>query len=266
MAQRIQSDSKIDRLQPPQSLDAERQVIGAVLKDAEAIHRVIEVIDKDTHFYSPKHRIIFRAILDLYHRNEPCDITTVSNELLRQNKLDTIGGRVYLVDLVEDIVSIGHIEAHAQIVLEKSVVRKLIDVANDISQKCYDGSQPVDDLLDGAEAEIFTISESRMKQGFVSIEATVNDVYRQIENPDLATKSVSTGFADIDRMTDGLRNGDFVVVAGRPSMGKTSLALNFAEHIALSKKKGSASFLSRCLGINWSRACCVGARRSISKN
>lgn len=242
MAQRLQPDAKVDRLQPPQSLDAERQVLGAVLKDAEAIHRVIEVLDKDTHFYAPKHRIIFRAILDLYHRNEPCDITMVSNELLKQGKLDTIGGRVYLVDLVEDIVSIGHIDAHAQIVLEKAVVRRLIDVAGDISQKCYEGSQSVDDLLDGAEAEIFTISESRMKQGFVSIEATVNDVYRQIENPELATKSVSTGFTDIDRMTDGLRNGDFIVVAGRPSMGKTSLALNFAEHIALTRKKGVGIF------------------------
>jgi len=242
MARRLQSDRNIDQLQPPQALDAERQVLGAVLKDAEAIHRVIEVLDQDGHFYAPKHRIIFKAILELYHRNEPCDITMVANELLKDGKLDQIGGRVYLVDLVEDVVSIGHIDSHASIVLEKAVVRRLIDVANDISQKCYEGTQPVDDLLDGAEADIFTISESRMRQGFVSIEDTVNDVYRQIENPELAVKSVSTGFTDIDRMTDGLRNGDFIVVAGRPSMGKTSLALNMAEHVALEKKKGVGIF------------------------
>lgn len=242
MATRAHSERDIKQLQPPQSLDAEQSVLGAVLKDADAINRAVELLDAPFYFYSPRHQIIYKAILDLYNRNEPCDITTVANELARQGQIDKVGGRVYLVELVEGVVSIANVESHAAIVLEKSVLRRLIQTSSDIVQQCYEGAHAVDDLLDAAEAGIFTISESRLRQGFVSIEGPVHQVWREVENPELARSAIATGYHEIDRLTDGLRNGDLVVIAGRPSMGKTAFALNIAEHVAIDAKKGVGIF------------------------
>ncbi len=242
MATRAHAEKDISRLQPPQSLDAEQAVLGAVLKDAGAINRAIELLDNSSYFYSPRHQIIYQAVLDLYNRNEPCDITTVSNELARQAQLDKVGGRVYLVELVEGVVSVANVESHATIVLEKSVLRRLIQASSDIVQQCYDGAQAVDDLLDQAEAHIFTISESRLRQGFVPIEGPVHQVWREVENPELARSALSTGYHEIDRLTDGLRNGDLIVIAGRPSMGKTAFALNIVESVAIENKKGVGIF------------------------
>ncbi|MBD3404400.1 replicative DNA helicase [candidate division GN15 bacterium] len=242
MATRAQTDKDVSRLQPPQSLDAEQSVLGAVLKDPEAVNRAVELLDSDSYFYSPRHQIIYKAVLELYNRNEPCDITTITHELTRHGQLDKIGGRVYLVELVEGVVSVSNVEAHASIVLEKSVLRRLIQASSDIMQRCYNGEQAVDDLLDEAEAGIFTISESRLRQGFVAIEGPVHEVWREVENPDLARSALSTGYHELDRLTDGLRNGDLVVVAGRPSMGKTAFALNIAEHVAIESKKGIGIF------------------------
>jgi replicative DNA helicase len=234
--------SDTDRLSPPSSLDAEQSVLGAILKDADAINDVIEVLDSPRHFYSPKHQLVFEAALELYKRNEPCDITTVVNELRRSDRLGDVGGRVYLVELVEGVVSAANVEAHANIVLEKSVLRRLIQASNEIAHNCYEGGTAVDELLDQAEAGIFQISESRLRQGFIPIDKTVHDVFAQVENPDLATGSISTGYRDLDGLTDGLRDGDLVIIAGRPSMGKTAFALNIAEHVAIEKKKGVGIF------------------------
>jgi len=245
MAYRTDSDRQLESMRPPQSLETEQSVLGTILKDADAIHQVIEVIDTSVHFYSPKHQKIFQAVLSLYNRSEPCDIATVANELMKTGQLEDIGGRVYLVQLVESVVSSANIATHANIILEKSLMRQLISTSNEIVASCYAMDQPVEDLLDQAEATIFRISESRVRQGFIPIKSLIPDTIQQIEDfqaTDGFADAVKTGFPDLDRMTQGLRKGDLIVVAGRPSMGKSSLAMNFAEYVALEQKRGVAVF------------------------
>jgi replicative DNA helicase len=232
-------DKELSRLEPPQSIDAEQAVLGAILKDAEAISTVIETINSDDHFYVAKHRVIFRAILKLYDNNEPCDITTVADELSKMDALDKIGGRSYLVELVGAVVTTANVASYANIVLEKAVLRKLINVSNEIVKDCYDAEFEVASLLDKAEHNIFSISESRLRKGFIPLSQLLPRTFEQIDDFQ-ETKGglvgIQTGFTELDAMTAGLHNGDFVVVAGRPSMGKTAFALNVAEYAAVERK------------------------------
>ncbi len=245
MAYRTQTDKDIDHLQPPQSLDAEQAVLGSILKDAEAFNQAIEVLDDESLFYFPKHQIIYRVMLDLYERSEPCDITTVANALLKDNKLEKIGGRVYLVELAESVASTANLASHASIVLEKSVLRRLIQTSTEIVKSCYSLDQSVENLLDLAEQNIFDISESRLRKGFTSIKELIPSTFEEIENlqsPDSTLVGLKTGFDQIDIMTNGLHRGDLVIIASRPSMGKSALALNMAEYAGVELKKGIGLF------------------------
>ncbi len=247
MAFQAKSDKDVLHLQPPQSGDAEQALLGSILKDDEAIHQVIGVIDSEEHFYAPRHRIIYKSMLELYNRSEPCDITTVANMMQSDNQLEKAGGRVYLVELAESVASTANVLAYATIVLDKSLLRRLIETSNEISRSAYVSENPVEDLLDAAEANIFRISESRLRQGFVPLKQLVHHSFEQIERfqaGDGAMEGVMTGYAELDMLTQGLHNGDFVVVAGRPSMGKSALAVNIAENIASNEKtkKGVAIF------------------------
>jgi len=240
VAYRTQTDKEVEHLQPPQSLDAEQAVLGSILKDSEAINQAIEILDNESHFYSPKHQIIYRAMLDLYEKSDPCDITTVSNALVKDGKLDKIGGRVYLVDLAESVASTANVEAHARIVLEKYLLRRLISTSNDIIASCSSLEQEVGDLLDFAERRVFEIAESRLRKGFTSIKELIPSTFEEIENlqsPDSALVGLKTGFDQLDVMTNGFHKGDFVIIAGRPSMGKSALAINIAEHVGVELKK-----------------------------
>ena len=240
MAYRTQQDKEIKNLQPPQAVEVEQEVLGAVLKDSNAINQMVEVLEDPAHFYSPKHQIIYQAVLSLYNNSEPCDITTVSDKLLKDGTLEKVGGRVYLVELVERVVSTANIVSHANIVLEKSVLRRLIQTSNEIVHSCYNYDKPVDDLLDIAETNIFNISESRLRKGFVPIKGLVTDTFEQIMNyqsDDGVNDGVMTGFNQLDTMTQGLHNGDLVIIAGRPSMGKSAFAMNVAEYVAISSSK-----------------------------
>lgn len=245
MAYRAQQDRNVDRLQPPQSLDAEQAVLGAVLKDSEAINQVIEVLDDESHFYVPKHQSIYRAMLNLYEKGEPTDITTVANELAREDGLQRAGGRVYLVDLVEQVASAANLVSHANIVLERSILRRLISSSNEIIKSCYAFEQPVDDLLDLAESTIFRLSESRLRKGFTSIKDLIPATFEDIENlqsEGSGLVGITTGYGDVDVMTNGMHAGDLIIVAGRPSMGKSAFAMNIAEHVAIEKKRGVGVF------------------------
>ncbi len=245
MTYRTQENKAADNLQPPQSLDAEQAVLGSILKDQDATSMAIELLDTPEHFYYPKHQLIYRAILSLYEHAEPPDITTVANALAKEGTLEKVGGRVYLVELVEAIASTANISTHCNIVLEKSVLRRLIQTSNEIIRSCYSNEQPVDDLLDAAESNIFFISESRLRKGFMSIKDLMPSTFEQIENLQTGHSDlvgIKSGFEQIDILTNGLHRGELVIVAGRPSMGKSALVMNMAEYVAVELKKGVGVF------------------------
>jgi replicative DNA helicase len=238
MATRSNIDQKVTRLEPPKSIDAEQSVLGSILKEPDVLSSVIEYIDNDAYFYAPKHRIIYRAVLSLYEKNEPCDITTVAEELTKMNQLDGVGGRLYLVELVDGVATTANAVSYASIVLEKAVLRNLIDASNDIVKSCYNLEYEVSEILDRAEQNIFAISESRLRKGFAPLSELIPHTFEQIEDFQETRGGlvgIETGFEKLDEITAGLHNGDFVVVAGRPSMGKTALVLNIAEHVAIEK-------------------------------
>lgn len=246
MAYRRAVDNKeMEKFQPPHSLDAERAVLGAILKDSEGIFRALEVIDSAEHFYVHKHRLIFNALVELSEKSEPCDITTVANVLQNENNLEKIGGRVYLVDLVEGVVSTAHLNSHCKIVLEKSLLRKLIHTSTEIISSCYSMEQPVEELLDVAESNIFGLSQSRFRKSFISFKELMPNTFQQIEDlqsEDSSLSGIKTGFHKLDEMTNGLHNGELIIIAGRPSMGKSALMMNMAEYVAMEYKRGVAVF------------------------
>ncbi len=245
MPVKTDKDKAIVRHEPPQSIDAEQAVLGSILKDAESISAVIEYLDSYEYFYAKKHQSIFQAMLRLYEKGEPCDITTVADELSKLDQLDKIGGRSYLIELVDAVVTSANVISYANIVLEKATLRSLIAASGEIAKNCYAMENEVGEILDQAERSIFAISESRLRQGFRSLGELIPHTFDQIERFQ-ETKGglagLETGFAKLDEITAGLHNGDFIVVAGRPSMGKTAFALNIAEHIAIEKKVGVGVF------------------------
>ncbi|NOY89507.1 MAG: replicative DNA helicase [FCB group bacterium] len=245
MAYNISQKQKVEALQPPQSLDAEQAVLGSIIKEPEAIMHAIEIIDSSSSFYYPKHQMIYQAILNLYANSEPCDITTVANALLKENNLEKIGGRVYLVELVEAVATTANIVSYCNIVLEKAILRRLIQTSNEIIRSCYALEQPVDDLLDIAESNIFKISQARLRKGFVSIKDLMPSTFEQIENlqsNDSSLVGIKTGYEQLDNMTNGLHGGELIIIAGRPSMGKSALVMNIAENIAIDYGKGVGVF------------------------
>lgn len=240
MAYRAREDKQLDKLQPPQSLEAEQAVLGCILKDVGALHEVVEILTEEAAFYAPKHQFIYRVVLDLYDKSEPCDITTVSNALLKDDRLSRVGGRVFLAELVEGVAATANAAHYAEIVFDKYLLRRVIEIANEISRSCYRLEQPVTELLDQAEAGIFGLSEKRLRRAFTPISQLIPSTFDQIEqlqSPDSSLVGLKTGFTDFDIMTNGLHRGELIIIAGRPSMGKSALVMNMAEHIAIENGK-----------------------------
>ena len=222
--------------QPPFSPEAEASVLGGMLIDGSAVARVVEFVD-DTMFYREAHRRIFRAMLRLFERGSVLDVITVSEDLKKAAELENAGGLEYLSSLMDAVPTAANIEYHARIVHDKAMLRRLIDAAHAIVRDVYEpGSRPVDEVLDLAEQLVFRVSESRNREGFVWIKEVLWPTFEHIEKLQESQGGISgvaTGFADLDRMTTGLQAGDLVIVAGRPSMGKTSWALNVAQNAAI---------------------------------
>ncbi len=231
------SSSQSERV-PPQAIDVEQAVLGAMLLDKEAIGKAVEIIDKDC-FYREDHQKIFDVLVHLYDKNQPVDIITVSEELTRRKQLEEVGGRMYLLELTERIATTANIEYHCNIVLEKSTLRKLISTSTQIVSQCYDATKDVDDLLDRAEQEIFSISERRIKEGFIPLGDLLPHTFEAIEEYQKKggmITGIPTGFIELDTLTGGLQKSDLIVVASRPSMGKTAFCLSIAEHVAIEEK------------------------------
>jgi replicative DNA helicase len=216
---------------PPQNLEAEQSVLGGILLENTAINPVLEIM-AGSDFYSDAHRKIFAAILELSERNQPADIITLSNHLRDKKQLDAVGGALYLSKLVDDVPSAANISHYARIVKEKSVLRNLIATATDILNRTYGAGSDVDSVLDEAEHAIFEISQNKIRPSFYPLKDIIKDSFRTIERlyerKELIT-GVPTGFTKLDEMTSGLQRSDLVIIAGRPSMGKTAFALNIAQ-------------------------------------
>ncbi len=220
---------------PPQAIEAEQAILGALLLDKEAMDKVVEILYEDA-FYKEAHSKIYMATLDLYDRNEPIDLITVAEELNKRQQLEEVGGRSYLADLASCVATSANVEHHSRIVLEKAILRKLIETSTDIVQQCYGLSQEVDNLLDQSEMQIFKIAERRMKESFVPLEELLPRTFAEIEEYHKKVGTITgvpTGFERLDEMTAGFQRSDLIVVAGRPSMGKTSLALSIASNCAI---------------------------------
>jgi len=226
-------DTSLHRL-PPQNLDAEQSILGGILLDNQALNSVLEVLEHRD-FYSESHRKIFAAILDLSERNEPCDLITLSSMLKDKQQLDQVGGMAYLASLVDNVPSAANVAHYAKIVKEKAILRRLIGTATEILTKSYNAGADVDEVLDEAEHAIFEISENKIRPAFFPIKNIIKDSFKTIEKlyerKELIT-GVPTGFEKIDDLTSGLQKSDLIIIAGRPSMGKTAFALNIAQHAA----------------------------------
>jgi replicative DNA helicase len=229
---------------PPQSLEAEVSVLGGVLLENEALNRVLEVVNEGD-FYREAHRQIFSALLHLYERNEPADLITLSEVLKKRDALEEVGGIEYLNFLVNSVPTAANIAYYAKIIKEKSILRKLINRATEIINLGFGDAGDVDESLDRAERLIFEISEDRVRPSFFPIKDIIKASFKTIENlyekKQLIT-GVPTGFTKLDDLTSGLQPSDLIIVAGRPSMGKTALALNITQHAAIEDGIPSAIF------------------------
>lgn len=220
---------------PPQALDAEAAVLGAMLLDPEGIPKALQYINEEC-FYLQSHRKVFKAVVSLFEKNKPADFVTVADELNRMKELENVGGKEFLSSLLESVLTAAHIEEHAKLVLEKSVQRRLIQSASQIVQESFDDSKSADALLDRAEQLIFDIKEKNIRKGFLPLKELLRTTVKTIE--DLHEKrrlitGVETGYYELDERTCGFQPSDFIIIAGRPSMGKTSLALNIGVNAAL---------------------------------
>uniref|UniRef100_C5CUP4 Replicative DNA helicase n=1 Tax=Variovorax paradoxus (strain S110) TaxID=543728 RepID=C5CUP4_VARPS len=235
------ADRQVAQLRiPPHSIEAESSVLGGLLLDNGAWDRMGDLL-VDGDFYRHEHKLIYAAIGGLINASKPADVITVYEQLQGLGKADEIGGLVYLNSLAQYVPSASNIRRYAEIVRERSILRKLVSASDEIATNAFNPQgKSVDKILDEAEQKIFNIGEegTRMKQGFQSMDALVVELLDRVtemaENPNDIT-GVRTGFYEFDKMTSGLQPGDMIVLAARPSMGKTSLAINIAEHVALNE-------------------------------
>jgi replicative DNA helicase len=229
---------------PPQNMEAEQSVLGGVLIENEAVNKVMEILDGDD-FYRDAHRKIFNALITLSERDEPADLITLTNELRKTNQLDSVGGASYVVSLIDSVPTAANIEYYAKIVKEKAILRKLIETSTNIITQSYEDRGDVESFLDEAERAIFEISERRVKPSFYSIRDIVKESFKTIERlfekKEFVT-GVPSGFKELDRLTAGFHASDLIIVAGRPSMGKTALCLNLAQFAAIEKRIPVAIF------------------------
>lgn len=231
---RTKSDPALTLL-PPQNVDAEASVLSAILIDNSILLDVLEIVLPGD-FYKTAHQIIFSAINTLFSRNEPVDLVTLSNVLREKNQLDQIGGATYLASLVDTVPLAVNAQHYAKIIHDKASLRRLIEKSNAIAKRCFEDSGDVDAVIDFAESAIFEISGAKNKQAFYSlgqiIEQNIDALEERQGNKTLIT-GVATGFTYFDNLTSGCQNSDLIIIAARPSMGKTALALNIARNAAV---------------------------------
>ena len=229
---------------PPQNLEAEQSVLGSMIIEKEALYAACELL-KEQDFYRTAHQKIYESIIALSERGEPVDLVTLSDEMQGRGCLEEAGGATYLVNLANVVPTAANVKYYAQIVREKSILRSLINSATGIVTRCYESPENVEELLDQAEQQIFEIGRQGKQQGFAPLKDVLMQAFDRIErlfDEKKGVTGISTGFTDLDHISSGLQESDLVIVAARPSMGKTTLALNIAQRIAVKDKKPVAFF------------------------
>ncbi len=229
---------------PPYNIEAEQSVIGSMLIDRDAVFSVEELVEPQD-FYRDEHRYIVKAIFELSNAQKPVDIVSVADKLRGEGKLELVGGITYLARLADSVPNSANADYYAKIVKEKSLLRQLIKIGGEISEMGFDQTTSIDTLIDRAEKKIFALSQKQQSSFFVPLKDFILESFTEIENRYKRKSGISglpTGFTDLDNITGGFQNSDLIVIAARPSVGKTSLAINISQNIAIKEKKGVAIF------------------------
>ena len=229
---------------PPQNLEAEQSLLGGLMLSQDAFDLVADKVEPED-FYSPAHQKIYVAVRELHTKGKPVDLVTVTDQLQTRNEFDSIGGYVYLAQLLEKTISSANITTYAQIIKEKSLLRKLISTSTKIIDTAYQGDQDVQTIVDIAEGEILKVSDTKIHDGLVDSMQIVKDSIRKIEDLYQRKEEITgipTGFSQLDKMTSGFHAGQLIVIAARPSMGKSAFSINLAAHAAMRAKKSVAFF------------------------
>jgi replicative DNA helicase len=228
---------------PPQALDLEEVVLGAMMIDKKGVDEVIDILSPDA-FYKDANKYIFEAIFKLFENSEPVDLLTVSSQLKKDSKLDLAGGDFYLISLTQRVSSSAHIEFHARIILQKYIQRSLIKISNEIIEEAYDETKDVFDLLDTAEAKLYEVTQGNVKKSTETAQSLVIQAKKKIE--EISNKEgmsgIPTGFTKLDKLTSGWQPSDLIIIAARPGMGKTALTLTMARNIAVDSNTPVAFF------------------------
>jgi len=232
------NDSNENLKVPPQNIEAERSVLGSLMLDKDAIVKVANLIRLGD-FYKDDHNSIYEAMVELYEKREPIDVLSLSNQLEEKKQLDKIGGSSYLTSLVNSVPSSSNVEHYAKVVQKKSTLRKLITASGEITEMGYKESEDVEKILDQAEQKLFSVSQKYIKQDFVSIKSILESAFNRIDElhkGDHKLRGIPCGFPDLDNLLAGFQKSDLIIIAARPSIGKTSLALDLARQIAVQQK------------------------------
>lgn len=235
-------ENQIGKL-PPQVRDVEEAVLGALMIEKDALTKVIEVLKPDA-FYVEAHKLIYKAIQDLFSDSQPIDLITVTNQLRKSGDLETVGGAFYIMELTSKVASSAHVENHARLITEKYILRELIRISAETITEGYDPTTDVFDLLDRTESELFKVAEGNIKRGVEDMNTLIHMAIKQIESikDSDGVSGVPSGFIDLDRITAGWQKATFVVLAARPAMGKTAFVLSLARNAAVTYKKRVAIF------------------------
>jgi replicative DNA helicase len=228
----------------PQSLEGEQAVLGSMLTNKEAVAKAVQWLSPE-HFYKNAHSKIFSVMIGLFHDSEPIDTISVIDKLKKNKEIEDVGGAYYITGLVEAVPTTANVESYAKIVLEKALLRQLILLSHDLASKAYDDREGVDDILDAAERAIFNITQKRMKGGFVHLDPILHDSFEELDAKSARggiITGIPSGLVDLDKLTAGFHPGELIVIAGRPSMGKTALALTIARNTAVDNKHGVGIF------------------------
>ena len=229
---------------PPQAVEVEQAVLGAMMLEQRAIVRAIEILDESCFYHAP-HSRIFTAMTELFEQGTAVDQLTLTEELKRRGQLDDVGGVVYLAKLGSEVATTANIDFHARIVLEKALGRKLIETSSEVIERAYAADEDVQTLIDNAEQKLFTLSENQIGEGFEPLEKVMGETFEHLEHVHAGAGTVlgvDTGFADLNDQMSGFQKGDLIILAARPSVGKTAFALTLARNAAVEAGVGMAIF------------------------